>query len=310
MTGTVAAPLRLATFNVLHGRCPSADGPSGAVDLSPLAEAVAVLDADVLALQELDRGQERSGGVDQARELAGAAGARHWRYATAFHARAVPGRSWVRDPAVRGLRVHGPNGGGSGGGPAHGGASGGSPSHGGASGGSPSHGVALYSRLPVLGWQARRFGEPPLTVPLPAAGGPGGPGLRVVRDHPRVALAAVLRGPGGPFTAVAVHLSFVPGWNVRQLLSLRRWLAGLPGPHLLLGDFNLPGAVPVSVLRSAAPHDGWRALLRARTFPAHRPRAQLDHLLAAGLGPHTAVPVGLPRFAVSDHRPLAVDLEF
>ncbi|MFJ5229056.1 endonuclease/exonuclease/phosphatase family protein [Kitasatospora sp. NPDC088391] len=285
MTGTAAAPLRLATFNVLHGRRPSVDGPTGAVGLAPLAEAVAGLDADVLALQELDRGQERSGGVDQARALAGAAGVREWRYATAFHARAVPGRAWVRDPAVRGVRVHGPDDG--------------------ASDGGPSHGVALYSRLPVLGWYAHRFGEPPLAVPLPAADGPG---LRVVRDHPRVALAAVLRGPGGPFTAAAVHLSFVPGWNVRQLLSLRRWLAVLPGPYLLLGDFNLPGAVPVSVLRSAAPRDGWRDLLRAPTFPADRPRAQLDHLLAAGLGPHTATPVRLPRLPVSDHRPLAVDL--
>ncbi|RKE16781.1 endonuclease/exonuclease/phosphatase family protein [Streptomyces sp. TLI_171] len=285
MTGTVPAPLRLVTFNVLHGRRPSVDGPSERVGLSPLAEAVAVLGVDVLALQDLDRGQERSGGVDQARALAEAAGARHWRYATAFHARAAPGRSWVRDTAVRGLRVHGPD----------------DPT----TGGGPSHGVALYSRLPVLGWHARRFGEPLLMVPLPA---PGRPGLRVVRDHPRVALAAVLRGPGGPFTAVAVHLSFVPGWNVRQLLALRSWLAGLPGPHLLLGDFNLPGAVAVSVLRCAAPGDGWRELLRAPTFPAHRPRSQLDHLLAAGLGTHTAAPVGLPRFAVSDHRPLAVDL--
>ncbi len=48
-------------------------------------------------------------------------------------------------------------------------------------------------------------------------------------------------------------------------------------------------------------------LPRAPTFPALRPRSRLDHLLTAGLGTHTAAPVGLPRFAVSD-RPLAVDL--
>ncbi|MEU8925636.1 endonuclease/exonuclease/phosphatase family protein [Kitasatospora sp. NPDC048545] len=306
MIGSV--PVRLATFNVLHGRQLLDDGrqatqASDTVTVHPLVDAVASLDADVVALQELDRFQLRSGRVDQARALAEATGAVDWRYASAFHARAVPGRSWARDRSEPGMRVYGPPGTGH-------------------DGGAPSHGIALLSRLPVLSWRARRFGAPPVAVPLPVAGRAG---LTVIRDHPRVALAAVLRGPRGPFTAVALHLSFVPGWNVRQLLAVQGWIAGLPRPHLLLGDFNIVGAVPAATLgaagllpssrpstpRSAVPptRSGWRRLARVRTFPSHRPLVQLDHVLAAGLGAHQPVSVRAPRMPISDHRPVVVELD-
>nr|BFF19655.1 hypothetical protein GCM10025730_31760 [Promicromonospora thailandica] len=48
--------LRVATFNIQHGL-----GPDGRVDNHRLADAVAGLDADVVALQEVDRRQSRSG---------------------------------------------------------------------------------------------------------------------------------------------------------------------------------------------------------------------------------------------------------
>lgn len=324
-----SARLRLATFNVLHGqRVPDDGRPSAtAADpaaVRPLVDAVASLDADVVALQELDRFQERSGLVDQARAVAEATGAAHWRYASAFHARSLPGRAWALDPSEPGLRVYGPPGAGH-------------------TGVAPSHGIALLSGLPVLGWRARRFGAPPVALPLPVAGRAG---LTVIRDHPRAALAAVLRGPHGPFTAVALHLSFVPGWNVRQLLAVRRWIADLPRPHLLLGDFNIVGTVPAASLGAAGllsparpprasgpsrapeaatasgpatapgrarpatptPRSDWRHLARVRTFPSHRPLVQLDHVLAAGLGPHPVVSVRAPRTPISDHRPVVVEL--
>ena len=65
--------LRVATFNVLHGRT-SRTGP---VDVPALAAACAGLDADVLALQEVDRGARRSGRADLAGEVAGACRAAH-----------------------------------------------------------------------------------------------------------------------------------------------------------------------------------------------------------------------------------------
>ncbi|MGW3244643.1 endonuclease/exonuclease/phosphatase family protein [Streptomyces sp. NPDC001070] len=277
--------MRLATFNVLHG-LPIRDGkpaplPTGVAAGEPLARAVAALDPHVLALQELDRFQERSGREDQAAVAAAAAGAREWRYASAVHGRLVPGTGWVHDPAERGLRVYGPE-------------------EAAAGAGGPSHGIALLTRLPVRQWRARRLPPAPLGLPLRVAGRPG---LAVVTDQQRCALAAVLEGERGPFTVVAVHLSFVPGWNTGQLIAVRRWIAGLPRPHLLLGDLNLPGPVPALVLGGA-----WRALARARTYPSHRPTVQFDHVLASGVRREAVRAVTTPQVPVSDHRPLVADL--
>ncbi|XUL93545.1 endonuclease/exonuclease/phosphatase family protein [Streptomyces galilaeus] len=279
--------VRCATFNVLHGQLIRPDGHPATTrpdDASaPLAEAVASLDADVLALQEVDRFQERSGRVDQAAVAAVALGALDWRYATALHSRFVPGRGWVNDPAEPAPRIHGtealePQ--------------------------VPSQGVALLSRLPVREWRALRLSPGPLAVPLKVAGRTA-PVL--ARDQPRAALAAVLEGPRGPFTAVALHLSFVPGWNIRQLLAVRRWIADLPRPQLLLGDFNLIGALPRVALNTPA-RQGWRGPAGRATYPSHRPRVQLDHILAAGLDGDAVGKAHTPRTAISDHRPLVVEL--
>ena len=239
-------------------------GDAATASGQPLADAVAALDADVLALQELDRFLDRSGRIDQALVAAAAMGARDWRYATA-------------GPAVR---VYSASEAGDGG---------------------ASQGIALLTRRPVLDWRVRRLAPAPLPLPLRVAGRPG---LILTGDHPRTALAAVLQGPDGPFTVAATHLSFVPPWNAAQLIAVRRWLAGLPRPHLLLGDLNLPGPVPRLLLGS-----GWRDLARAPTYPAHRPRVQFDHVLAAGLGPGAVRATATPAIAVSDHRPLVVDVE-
>ncbi|WP_420313030.1 endonuclease/exonuclease/phosphatase family protein [Streptomyces sp. YS-B37] len=279
--------VRCATFNVLHGRPIDPDGRPTATltgDLSaPLAEAVASLDADIVALQEIDRLQERSGGVDQAAVAAEAMAARDWRYATALHCRSVPGRGWVLDPAEPGMRVYGPDA---------------------RRPQVPSHGVALLSRLPVREWHALRLPAAPFGMPLRVAG-------RAVpvlaRDQARAALAAVLEGPHGPFTVVAVHLSFVPGWNIGQLRSVRRWIAELPRPQLLMGDFNLIGALPRVALNASA-RRGWRGSARQATFPSHRPLVQLDHILLNGLGEDAVGAVRVPRTAISDHRPLVVEL--
>jgi endonuclease/exonuclease/phosphatase family metal-dependent hydrolase len=56
--------MRMATYNIRH-----AEGMDGRVDLARIAHVIGILKADVIALQELDRGWERSGGVDQVVEL-------------------------------------------------------------------------------------------------------------------------------------------------------------------------------------------------------------------------------------------------
>jgi endonuclease/exonuclease/phosphatase family metal-dependent hydrolase len=57
--------IRVATFNIRHG-----ERPDGRVDNNALVEACAQLDADVLGLQEVDRGHPRSRWRDQSRIVA------------------------------------------------------------------------------------------------------------------------------------------------------------------------------------------------------------------------------------------------
>jgi endonuclease/exonuclease/phosphatase family metal-dependent hydrolase len=243
--------LRVATLNLLHGRSVR----DGQVDLDRVRDAIAGLDADVLALQEADRDQPRSFGADLTALAAEALGAEHWRFEPALWG--TPGESWRAAP------LHGTG---------------------------PAYGVGLVSRLPVQEWSVVRLAAAPVRSPVLA-------GRRVLwlTDEPRVGLTATVDG----IAVTTTHLSFVPGWNAVQL---RRLLARLePGPGLLLGDLNLPGAVPSWL----AP--GWRALARAATWPAPAPRVQLDHVLGRGdLPAVTAVEaVELP---FSDHRALVIDL--
>ena len=260
--------MRVATFNLLHGQSVA----DGSVDESALREAAAALNGDVVGLQEVDRGQQRSHLVDQTAAVADALGARHWRFVPAL--RGTPGNNsgWTQssDDEDRDIANN-----------------------------QPTYGVGLVSRLPVLSWHVRRFGPAPVGMPLMV---PGSPGLTHVRDEPRVGVAAVLDGRSGPLTVVSAHLSFMPGWNVAQLRTLARWARGFPGPRLLIGDFNLPGAVPRVATR-------WAQLARTATYPSWRPRVQFDHVLADGIDETAVRDVQVMRLGVSDHCALAVDLD-
>jgi endonuclease/exonuclease/phosphatase family metal-dependent hydrolase len=258
--------VRVATFNLLHGRSLT----DGSVEESALRAAAGALDADVLGLQEVDRGQQRSHLVDQTAAVADALGARDWRFVPAL--RGTPGsdRGWTPASDDDDTRT-----------------------------GEPTYGVGLVSRLPVQSWHVRRFRPAPVGMPLMV---PGSRGLTHVHDEPRIGVAAVLDGPMGPMTVVTAHLSFMPGWNVAQLRTLARWARELPGPRLLIGDFNLPGALPRVTTR-------WAQLARAATYPSWRPRVQFDHVLADGIAESAVRDVQVLRLGVSDHCALAVDLE-
>jgi endonuclease/exonuclease/phosphatase family metal-dependent hydrolase len=58
-------PVRVMTYNIHSGR-----GSDRRVDLGRIADVIAAYSPDVVALQEVDVGRERSGRVDQAAELA------------------------------------------------------------------------------------------------------------------------------------------------------------------------------------------------------------------------------------------------
>lgn len=255
--------MRLVTWNVFHGRNPA----DGVVDADRLAGAVGDLDADVLALQEVDRGQPRSGLVDVTAVAARAMGA--------VDARFVP--TVVGDPATtwrpagdEDLELT-----------------------------RDGYGVALLSRFPVVSWHLLRLAPAPLVrMPIPV------PGMRHVlwlRDEPRAVLAATLRTPAGTMTVACTHLSFVPGVNAVQLRRSMRWLRSLPGPHVLMGDLNLPAALVPRLT-------GGRLLARVTTYPLARPRWQVDHVVAGGALP-PVLAVSAPTPPLSDHAPVVVDLD-
>ena len=196
--------MRLATFNLLNGTSLS----DGQVDAARLREAAAALGADVVGLQEVDRDQSRSHGLDLTAEVAAGMGAEHYRFVPALVG--VPGADWRAATDADGP-------------------------------GEQHYGVGLVSRWPVREWRVVRLPAARVRSPVVL------PGSRTVvwlQDEPRVGLAAVVETPAGPVTVATTHLSFVPVWNGVQLRRLVAALADLPAPRVLLGDLNMPGGFP------------------------------------------------------------------
>lgn len=190
--------MRLATFNILHGRSVH----DGDVELSRLAAAVTELDADILALQEVDLDQPRSGKADLTALAADAMNAAHHRFVAAISG--TPGATWM---AATGREQPG----------------------------TAAYGIALLSRYPVENWQVLRLPRIPVRFPMYVSGIRR---VRIIHEEPRAAVVARIDTPLGPLTVANTHLSFVPGWNRLQLRHLMRDLSGFPGPRVLMGDLN------------------------------------------------------------------------
>jgi endonuclease/exonuclease/phosphatase family metal-dependent hydrolase len=160
-----------------------------------------------------------------------------------------------------------------------------------------SYGIALLSRYPSDSWQVLRLPRIPTRVPLylrtPRK-------MLIVKEEPRAAVIGRLRTPAGLVVVANTHLSYVPGWGRHQLRRIRRDLAPLPEPVILMGDLNMADDRPAHIT-------GYRMLARHFTFPIERPDRQLDHILMRGrLGEVSAS--SAPALPLSDHRALIVDL--
>lgn len=306
--------LRVVSFNLQHGKPgagaaqdPATAGLAGTDISDPgaarevlaaLADQLRALDADVIALQEVDLGQSRSGAVDQTSELARFLGWDSYRFAATYAGpvaglRRRPLRSAlerVTDDALgpaRALLGRGPAG----------------------------FGNALLTRWPVSAWYVQRLGRGPAQVSRrgghrldprsyrvdtstmrnlvaariepagpsrPAAGeaGPAQGGRRpaqALSTDSQANDSSAHGGSGKPgavtgLTAASTHLATRTATAAAQLAAAWAALNTLPGPHVLAGDLNLrpEGLAPLGIARQVG--EGW-------TYPAGAPNHRIDHVL-------------------------------
>jgi endonuclease/exonuclease/phosphatase family metal-dependent hydrolase len=105
---------------------------------------------------------------------------------------------------------------------------------------------------------------------------------------------------GRTATLMGTHMSHLTDFSPLQYRRLAALLPSPDTPAALAGDMNLWGP-PVSSFFPA-----WRRAVTGRTWPAHRPHSQLDHvLITASL---RVVEARIADHSGSDHRPVVVRL--
>jgi endonuclease/exonuclease/phosphatase family metal-dependent hydrolase len=143
-------------------------------------------------------------------------------------------------------------------------------------------GLAMLTALPVTGYRVVDLGQ--------------FPGDRGIRAAQVVTLSTPV---GGALRVVNTHLNHRFA-SPLQLVWLTRVLAATAVPTVIAGDLNMPW--PVTGLAV-----GHRPAVRGRTYPAHRPFVQLDHVLVSN-GIRAAAGQVLPH-AGSDHLPIRACLQ-
>jgi endonuclease/exonuclease/phosphatase family metal-dependent hydrolase len=249
--------LRITTWNLLNGRS-LVDGQADAQTLKQgIDDLLKEFSPDIIGIQEVDFDQVRSGRIHQAEKIAEWMGAKAFRYHPTVLG--TPGDIWS----------------------AHDGESDGA-----------SYGIALISKIPVRQWHVKKLKKAPFGIPL-AVPTPRGVRMRYVPDEPRVAIAAELED--GTIVAVT-HLSFVPGFNVRQLRVITRWLSTLGRRVIMVGDFNLPWGL-------ASKLSGLTSLTQSPSYPSWDPKVQFDYILAShGIEGREFIH---QQGSISDHRPIS-----
>lgn len=319
--------IRLLSFNLQHGRpgdgarldpatAPLADSDiadAGAARevLAALADQIRDIDPDVIALQEVDLGQRRSGRLDQTAVLADLLGWDGHRFAATYAGPVVGLRRRPRRSALTGRAddVLGPLRALLGAGPA-------------------GFGNALLTRLPVRAWRVARLGRGPAVLTRRGGGRALDPrSYALSTSTMRNMIAAQIdpvdgAGGAGGLAVASTHLATRTGTAAAQLAAAWAALAALPGPHVLAGDLNLHAEL-------LAPLGIARDLGEGATYPSGSPARRIDHVLtdpwptgadgmpvsaqeAVGRTGGTllrAVGSGVRSLVVSDHAATWVDLE-
>jgi endonuclease/exonuclease/phosphatase family metal-dependent hydrolase len=235
----VPGHLRLATYNIHKCR-----GMDGRTRVERIAEVLASLDADVIALQEVVGGGPDEDG--QAAQLG-----------------ALLGMGWVMDP-VRLLRGKG-------------------------------YGNVVLSRLPIVHTHQCD--------------------LSCDKREPRGCMRVDVDVDGRSLHVFNVHLGTAVFERRKQAPRLAEFVADrhVPGPKVLLGDFNewVKGLTSKTLGEMLEGVDLSHHLRRRKTYPGVLPMFHLDHIYTAG--GLEVQKVTLPRnkltLVASDHLPLVADVK-
>ena len=265
--------MRVTSWNLLHGM---AIPPDPAVDALALLEAeILNLKSDVIGVQEVDYFLERSGNHNQVGNIARVMGATDWAFAPSLFGN--PDEKW-RKPEATDLKIVTDK----------------------SQEGEAGYGIGMVSQLPVKEWHRLDLKGAPIGVFMmfPVDGK-----LKrfYVRDHPRSALAAHLENG---WLIINTHLSFVPFFNYRQLVQIKRWSKKLGVPKekiILMGDMNIPFAKVVA-------GRNWNVITTGKTFPSWGPKVQIDYMLSQTLKPGDVTQTSYTHAGMSDHLPLQIDI--
>jgi endonuclease/exonuclease/phosphatase family metal-dependent hydrolase len=286
--------MRITSWNLLHGQ--------GARSFRAIANALDVGNSDfVIGVQEVDAFQDRSDQVFQVADLASELGAKHFAFVRCVIG--TPGFKWRKVRKDEAVLI----------------TNSGSTNSGVRSDNPPSYGIGLITNIPVTKWEVLALGKSVIGLPLVFPSGEADsennfsvadakssakPKLRFiyVKDEPRYALAAQL---ANGFTVVNMHLSFVPFVNLFQLWRVKRWLAKMPGKHILLGDLNLPFDLPVKFSK-------WKSLVSMASYPTWQPKIQFDYILSDNFAvDKSSKDLVKPIFLksdISDHLPVTIEI--
>ena len=248
--------------------------PKSGDDCSGLAAAAAALGSDVIAIQEVDHNLARTNHANQCANIALAMGASDWAFAPGIIG--SPDGKWrsagekIVTNKASDAEVE-----------------------------SGSYGIGIISKIKVLNWYRLDLGHSIIGAPLLIPNTETGKAKAIyIKDEPRIALAAQLENG---WTVINTHLSFVPGMNLIQLAKLKKWADTFGDKVLLMGDFNLPSAIP-------AIGSKWQSLYAQNTYPSWGAKIQFDYILADDLSGYQVTDRKTVQTGVSDHLPLRIEL--
>ena len=252
--------------------------PDPTVDGEALLQAeIKELNSDVIGLQEVDYFLGRSNNHNQTRNVALVASATDWAFAPSLMG--SPDDDW-RNPNTDDAKVitnKDPEA-------------------------APGYGIGMVSKIPVTSWHRLDLTGSPVGVFM-AFPVDGKMKKFYVRDHPRSALAAHL---DNGWLIINTHLSFVPFFNLLQLIKIKRWANTLgvadKNKILIMGDLNIPFRKIVTGFK-------WNSLVTMKTFPSWQPRVQIDYFLSQSLTNVDIQHVNHAHAGMSDHLALQIEIK-